>query len=183
MREKYFKWKYFKPAVTLGLITTVMSTILIVTASLIPDMSGVMTDKLHAACVELMGEGEFSIMELDNLPNGVNKLIIKEGTLLPQGIAFEITATGYNPDSITALVAMNNNGTIRGVYLLSVKDSPGYDKRVNTPDFLSQFTGATADSQFDSVTGATRSSEGVIKAINIAIETYERFGELGVYFF
>jgi Na+-translocating ferredoxin:NAD+ oxidoreductase RnfG subunit len=174
MKEKYFKLEYFKPAITLGFITTVISALLIITANLIPDNSHEMTDKLRDACIELMGEGTYFLVEDYEKPANISKIIRKsDGT----AGAFEVITSGYNPDSITALVAMDTDGTVRGVYLLSIKDSPGYDKRVNTPEFLSQFIASTADSQFDSVTGATRSSKGIIDAVNIAIEAYEWFIE------
>jgi electron transport complex protein RnfG len=170
--SKHIKWEYLKPAVVLGVITTVTSAVLIITASLLPDMSGELTEKLRQACIDLMGEGEFQIAE--STPDNINKLIIKDDG----SVAFEITTSGFKPpDGITVLVAMNDNGSVRGVIPTTIKDDPGIGTRVNNPAFLEQFVNADSDSEFDSITGATYSARGVAQAVNIAIEVWRELHE------
>ena len=177
----FLKFRYFKPALVLGLITTVISAALIVTSNFLPDTSEEMTDKLHDSCVELMGEGEYNILTVgldysEELLDKVNKVIKKKND--DSVVAFEITTSGYKPDSITVLVAVNEYGTVIGIIPLSVNDSPGYSDKVRNPDFLAQFTGATPNSEFDGITGATYSANGVIEAVEIALEPWrEDFDE------
>jgi Na+-translocating ferredoxin:NAD+ oxidoreductase RnfG subunit len=164
------KLSHFKPAIVLGLLTTIVSAALIVTASLLPDMSHVLTDKLREACVQLMGEGEFELAE--DAPDAVNKLIRKDDGQ----IAFEITTGGFKPpDGITVLVAMNSDGSVRGVIPVAIKDTPSYGNRVREPAFLEQFADADSDSEFDGITGATYSSRGVIEAVEIALAVWEEY--------
>jgi Na+-translocating ferredoxin:NAD+ oxidoreductase RnfG subunit len=172
MKEKYLKFKYFKPAIVLGLITTVICALLIVTSSLLPDTSGELTDKLHKACAELMGEGTFYISEDHAVTfENINKVIFKNED---KSTAFEITVGGFKPpDGITLLIAMNPDGTVRGVIPLQIKDDPGIGTRINDAKFLAQFVNADADSEFDGITGATYSARGVMEAVKIAVKAYE----------
>jgi Na+-translocating ferredoxin:NAD+ oxidoreductase RnfG subunit len=172
--KKYLKFKYLKPAIVLGSITTIISTLLIVTSSLLPDTSNIITERLRVACVELMGEGEFFISEDFEHLEQVNKVIIKADD---RSLAFEITTGGFKPpDGITVLVAMNKDGTVRGVVPVLIKDTPSYGNKTKNPDFLAQFENGNAASEFDGVTGATYSSKGVIEAVFIAIEIHEHIG-------
>jgi electron transport complex protein RnfA len=174
--KDYLKFKYFKPALILCIITTLISGVLILSSKFIlPDLSDVLTESLHSACVSLMGEGEFELVDDWEAagfniprPDSISKLIIKDdGT-----ISFEVIASGYKPNSITALIAMNDDGSVSGVVLVTVDDSPGFREKVFDPDFLSQFVNTTDVSQFMGITGATYSSQGVADAVNTAIEVY-----------
>ena len=168
--SKYLKFKNLKPAIVLGSITTVMTAILVVTTNLLPDTSGVMTDKLLAVCVSLMGEGEFTIREDLEKPEGIDKIISKNDG----GLAFEVTASGYNQNSINVLVAMNDDGTVKGIAPVSISDSPGYgDKVENDADFFAGFGGKDDFADVEGVSGATRTSRGVKKAAEIAVEAYK----------
>lgn len=71
-------------------------------------------------------------------------------------------------DTIDLLVGMDKDGTITGVELLRDKESPAYMKMLRDEDFLNQFTGLkiqNALEEVDAVTGATISSEAIIKDI------------------
>jgi electron transport complex protein RnfG len=178
------------PAIVLGGITGVISLLLVVSSSLIPDTSGTLSEKLRSICVSLMGEGEYRLLNDDweaegmkiSKPDNVNKLILNSDD--EKTIAFEITASGYKPpDGITVLVAMNPDGSVKGVAPVTIKDDPGIGTRIENPAFLNSFAGAfgkvdlvksesNSDNKVMAVTGATYSSRGVVDAVNIAIETY-----------
>jgi len=71
---------------------------------------------------------------------------------------------------------------VKGMYILDSKETPGLgDKIYKDPDFVSQFShvnvdptielvkgGRTADNHIDAITGATISSDAVVKIINSA---------------
>ncbi len=181
--------KYIKPVIVLSLITTIVSALLIITYNLTyVDTSGIITDELREKCVQLMGEGEYSIVtdwQADGYaiekPENVEKLIKKaDGT-----VAFEIVASGYNKNGLDLLIAMNSDGTVKGVTIVSITDTPG----LGTDDkaFLSKFenlgenvtivkNNPANEHEIEAAAGATYSSKGVASAVNIAISTYKEMG-------
>ncbi len=181
------KFDNFKPTVVLTCVTTIVAVLLVVTHQFTyVDTSNVITDKLNSALTEVMGEGEYSIVSDwkeygAEKPDNVEKLIKKsDGSL-----AFEIVTDGYSKKGIDLVVAMNSNGTVKGVSVVSLGETPGLGTKVRNDSFLSQFKGKSdiveivknapaKDSEVQGVTGATYSSKGVAKAVNIAIETYKQ---------
>jgi len=174
------KFSHFKPAIALGTITMLITAILVVSAIFIPDTSNVLTENLRRSCVALMGEGEFELVLDDTKPDTVNKMIVKDDGL----VAFEISAAGFKPpDGITVLVAMEPDGSVRGVVPVLIKDDPGIGTRVKDAAFLESFVGVdepvtvvkrepSSDNEIMAITGATYSTQGVADAVNIAIEAY-----------
>lgn len=179
----------FKPTIVLTAVTTIVALLLIVTHIFTyVDTSGVITDKLMDACVEAMGEGEFMIVSdwqaegygIEK-PDNVEKLIKKsDGT-----IAFEIITNGYSKNGLDLLVAMNKDGSVKAVSVVSVTDTPGLGTKVNDSAFLAQFSGKLgqltavknqpkSDNEVQAVTGATYSSKGVTEAVNIAAQVYSQ---------
>lgn len=183
--------KYVKPVIVLSIITTIVSALLIVTYNLTyVDNSGVITDALREKCVSLMGEGEYSIVTdwteegySISKPDTVERLIKKDdGTL-----AFEITSNGYNKNGLNLLIAMNGDGSVKGISIISISETPGLGTKVNSPEFLNKFIGLSekveivkkapsASNEVEAVTSATYSSKGVADAVNIAIQTYKEMG-------
>ena len=179
----------FKPTIVLTAITTIVALLLVAThAFTYVDTSGIITDKLMAACVEAMGEGEFVIVsdwQADGYgiekPNNVEKLIKKSDG----SIAFEIITNGYSKNGLDLLVAMNTDGSVKAVSVVSVTDTPGLGTKVQDSAFLAQFSGKIGrltivknqpktDDEVQAVTGATYSSTGVTEAVNIAAEVYSQ---------
>lgn len=176
-----------KPVIVLTAITTIVSILLILTYSFTyVDTSNVITDKLMSACKEAMGDGEFSIVSdwkaegfsIDK-PDNVEKMIKKSDG----SIAFEIVTNGYSKKGIDVLVAMNDDGSIKAVSVVSLGETPGLGTKVQDPDFLKQFIGKSGEivlvkhapssnNEIQAVTSATYSSTGVTEAVNIALSVY-----------
>lgn len=185
--------KNVKPALVLTLVITIVSVLLMVTYNMTyVDNSGVVTEELREKCVALMGEGEYSIVT-DWLsegysiekPDNVEKLVKKDDG----SIAFEIVSNGYNKNGLDIVIAMNDDGTVKGVSIISMTETPGVGTKVDTPEFLDIFNGignsvkivkgsTTAENEVSAITGATYSSKGVASAVNIAIETYKEMGAI-----
>ena len=178
----------FKPTIVLTAVTTIVALLLIVThAFTYVDTSGIITDKLMASCVEAMGEGEFVIVSdwqaegygIEK-PDNVEKLIKKDDG----SIAFEIITNGYSKKGLDLLVAMNPDGSVKAVSVVSVSDTPGLGTKVQDSAFLAQFSGKIdqltvvknqpKDNEIQAVTGATYSSTGVTEAVNIATDVYSQ---------
>ena len=179
----------FKPTIVLTAITTIVALLLIVTHSFTyVDTSGMITDKLMSACVETMGEGEFEIVadwQAEGYgiekPDNVEKLIKKSDG----SIAFEIITNGYSKNGLDLLIAMNTDGSVKAVSVVSLSETPGLGTKVQDSAFLAQFSGKTdrlavvkkqpgLDNEIQAVTGATYSSTGVTEAVNIAIDVYSQ---------
>jgi len=180
-----------RPAIVLSTVTTTVSALLIVAHNLTyVDNSGIITPKLEEKCISLMGEGNYSIVSdwisagyaIDK-PDSISKLILKDDG----SIAFEIIADGYNKGGLDLLISMNTDGSIKGVEVVSVTETPGLGTNVNNVGFLSLFAGIsdnavivkkspTSDNEVEAVTGATYSSKGVASAVNTAISVYKEMG-------
>ena len=176
----------FKPTIVLTCITTIVALLLVVTHQFTyVDTSNMITDKLMSALTEVMGDGDYSIVSDWNeygaeKPENVEKLIKKsDGSL-----AFEIVTDGYSKKGLDLVIAMNSDGSVKGVSVVSLGETPGLGTKVQNESFLSLFLGKkdqveivknapTKDSEVQGVSGATYSSKGVAKAVNIAIETYK----------
>ena len=185
-----------KPALVLALITVFISALLIVAHNLTyVDTSGIITEKLREKCVLLMGEGEYSMVTDDDWnssfsyekPEEISRVIKKnDGT-----IAYEIVVTGYSKNGLDLLIAMNSDGSVKGITVVGITETPGLGTKVNDSAFLDKFSGKKEsvsivktspkdDSEIEAVTSATYSSKGVAKAVNIAISTYsETIGKEG----
>lgn len=184
---------YIKPVLVLSVITTVISALLIVTYNLTyVDTSGIITEALNQKCVDLMGEGEFRIVtdwEAEGYataqPDDVEKLIVKEdGTL-----AFEIISNGYSKNGLDLLIAMNKDGSVQGISIVKISETPGLGTNVNDDEFLRKFVQKkesvtivkrtpASESEIEAVTSATYSSKGVASAVNTAIRTFREMGAI-----
>lgn len=182
----------FKSTIVLASITTIVALLLVLTHELTyVDTSGVITDKLRAACEEAMGEGEFSIVTdwqeygIDK-PENVEKMIKKaDGS-----IGFEVITDGYSKGGIDLFVAMNKDGSVKAVSVVSLGETPGLGTKVNDSKFLAQYNGKNSEltvvkktpskgNEVEAVTSATYSSKGVTEAVNIAISTYSQLKGVG----
>ena len=178
----------FKPALVLSAVTTAVSALLIVAHHLTyTDTSGIITEKLMQKCTALMGEGNYTLVSdwkaegyAIEKPDSVSKLIRKDDGK----IAFEIIADGYNKGGLDLLISMNPDGSVDGIEVISITETPGLGTNVDDAGFLSSFSGISdnavivkktpsAENEVEAVTGATYSSKGMAKAVNTAIEVYK----------
>lgn len=180
-----------KPTIVLAAVTTVVSALLIVAHNLTyVDTSGIITPKLGEKCVSLMGEGEYTIVTdwleagyATEKPDSIEKLILGSNG----STAFEIIADGYNKGGLDLLIAMNTDGSVKGIEVVSITETPGLGTNVNELGFLSLFEGLSDNAvivkktpssanEVEAVTGATYSSKGVAAAVNTAISVYREMG-------
>lgn len=178
--------QYIKPALVLAIVTTIISTLLIVTYNLTyVDTSGIITEKMQLCCEEVAGEGDYRIVTdwksegfaIDK-PDNVEKLILKDDNT----VLFQIIANGYAKKGLNLIIAMNADGTVKGVSVVSLSETPGLGTKVKDSEFLDLFTGKgnvtivkntpAADNEIQAVTSATYSSKGLASAVNIAVDTF-----------
>ena len=89
------------------------------------------------------------------------------------GVVIQTVAYGY-AGNITLLVGVSNEGTVTGLVVRDLSETPGLGANALTDtEFLSQFLGTSGEAQvgenIDAITGATVSSKAVTKAVNAAV--------------
>lgn len=83
--------------------------------------------------------------------------------------------------AVKVSVGLDADGVITGVGIREINDTPGLGLKAKEPDFLNQYTGkqadslvvtktgASADNEIDSISGATITSDAVTNAVNAAL--------------
>ncbi|MEW6381094.1 MAG: RnfABCDGE type electron transport complex subunit G [bacterium] len=99
------------------------------------------------------------------------------------GVALEMTAMGYGGE-IGVMVGLAPDGTIRGVEITSMSETPGLGAKITTPQFKQQFQGKSLESarfnvkkdggDFDQIAGATISPRAVVQAVRDGLELYRK---------
>ena len=106
----------------------------------------------------------------------------------PRAVILKFNAVnGYNGD-ITLLAGINSNGSLRGVRVISHKETPGLGDaiEIEKSDWLLDFTGKSLNNtepdkwaverdggEFDQFTGATITPRAVVLAVRLALEYFE----------
>jgi len=88
------------------------------------------------------------------------------------GYAFLALGKGYGGD-IVILVGLENETIIKGISIISQKETPGLGVRISENSFMDKFVGLSIDDialrreggQIDAITGATISSGAVVDAV------------------
>lgn len=96
------------------------------------------------------------------------------------GFVFTTTATGKS-SGLTVMVGISNVGTITGVKVTADNETAGYVDKVVKGGFLDAFEGMpaqamTLNEDVDAVSQATKTSKGILTAVNEAIEQFEAIG-------
>lgn len=103
----------------------------------------------------------------------------------PVGIAFKAAGNGFQGVIVTMVGLDLDYMKLKGVKVLEQVETPGLGNRINEPDFEGQFKGVEIlprieyiknrkpekPNQIQAITGATISSDAVVKNLNKAIDT------------
>lgn len=86
------------------------------------------------------------------------------------GYIIESAGEGYREEPISIIVGVDKELVITGVKILSHSETPSVGGRVFSEDILDLFKGQTADDiKLDAVSGATRTSRGLLSAVKGAL--------------
>jgi electron transport complex protein RnfG len=164
------------PPLVLTLICVITSALLVAAYNITyVDTTGVITDELASGLTEIYGgsDGFDMLMNDDGTVktyDGVTSVITNGN-----GAAFEITADGYSKGGLHLLIGFDESGSICGISVISIGETPGLGTKVQNKDFLDKFKGISSeDYQVDNITGATYSSKGMKAAVNTALEAYSQ---------
>ena len=93
------------------------------------------------------------------------------------GAVIGVSATGFN-SGMELTVGIDKAGVITGVYIGAHNETAGIGTKAMEPSLLSQFAGVAADGSLSvdtnvaAISGATKSSKGVVNGINLASVFY-----------
>ena len=106
----------------------------------------------------------------------------------PLGYVITITSTEGSQANITLSIGVTSDGTLNGYATTAISETPGLGMKVTENAFKDQFagktsesytvtkTGATAENEIDSVSGATISSRAVTNAVNAGLAYFRSIG-------
>ncbi len=110
--------------------------------------------------------------------NKVYKALDKDNALI--GVCVITETTGYDI-GIQAATGVSNDLTVNGVDIISMNETPGLGAKAADATFTDQYKGKSLgitvsksnpdDTQIQAISGATKTSDGVTKGVNIALET------------
>lgn len=171
---------HFRIALILFAITGAVALLLGVVNGMTKDkIAAIAEEKAIAARTEVMPEAAVftDLSYSDEIISSVYEARDASGALL--GFAIETGANGFGGpiQEIVGIHVGAENGLYRlsvsGVSILDMSDeTPGVGSKANTTSFLGQFVGINAESlssEYDAVSGATYSSEGVRAGVEAAL--------------
>lgn len=135
-----------KPPLVLTLICLITCGLLVMAyEATYVDNTGIITEKLAESLTDVFGSDESFEMLKNN--DGTVKTYDGVTSILSDGTntAFEISANGYSKGGLHVLVGIDENGTVKGVSIMSIGETPGLGTKVQNEGFLSQFVGVTYD--------------------------------------
>lgn len=115
--------------------------------------------------------------------NGVTYCIGYDAEGNEAGYVFTTGAKGYG-GTVSVMVGMDTEGNITGVEILSHSETPGLGANATKADFKERFIGkngaltvnknSNEGQNVQAITAATITSNAVVKAVNLATETYNQ---------
>ncbi len=99
----------------------------------------------------------------------------KDGTQV--GYVFVTESTGKS-SGLTVMTGIDQNGVITGVVITDDNETAGYVDKIEAAQLPQQLVGKKAEQitlgqDVDAVSQATKTSKGVVNAVNLAIERYQ----------
>lgn len=100
------------------------------------------------------------------------------------GYSFKTESSGYGDNPIVAITAINSDGALAGIDVVTHSETPGFGKQIEEDSFKDTYKGKATKSELVPVespstenevmliTGSTISSKGILTGVNAAREAY-----------
>lgn len=166
-----------KLAVLLMVICAITSAILgavnMVTA---PVIAQIAADKTNAAYNEVLPtKGTYEAVDYTDS----NVLAVAK---CDEGTVVQVSISG-SQSTLTLAIGVDNDGAITGVSVIDHGETPGLGARSTDPEWRVQFVGQTSGlalskrgGEVEALTGATITSQAIVDACQIAIDTAAKLG-------
>ena len=156
-------------------ITLPLSIICIVVALMLAAVNALTADTIaanaskekEAAILSLFPEGES--MDMQYAADGTEIYRVKTGDDVI-GYCADVEENGFG-GAISMMVGVDPTGSVCGVKIVSLSETPGIGSKVKSDGFLNRFRGRdpfVIGENFDAISGATISSKAVVRAVNRA---------------
>lgn len=185
--------------IKLGLILAVYAVISCTVLAVVnnftaPKIARNQVEKVNSAMKSFFPEEGFTFVALNDYEPKSSGSIKIENIILAKNAAGEVTGgaaqvSGPTYDQATILVGMGSDGIVKGVQFLKNTDSPGFGLKANDSTFklpngktfYGQFEGKDAKAgfelgkNFDAISGATITSNGVAGLLNAGTEVLLKY--------
>ncbi len=161
-----------KPTIILTIICTAAALLLVLAYEMTKDRVAEQRElKFNKSVETLFGKYDTTIID-----NSFGYDEIKEIAVTSDGkTIIQVCTDGYSKGGINILVGIDENGVLTGISFISLGETPGLGSKVkDNPSFVEKnFIGLTeAPETIDSISGATFSSNGMKRAVEIAMNVY-----------
>lgn len=181
------KFKHLRPTLVLLGICVVVAGALAITkhftaTSTVTDPDEIIEQNRENYLEVLPGDENFEfIYRSDDYEKNTAGVVV-EAVKSSAGYAITVHSAGqYASSPMHVLVGISNEGTVTGIKVLEMSETPGLGAKAAEPAFLNQYTGGSlfsldgsSGTKINAITGATRSSRAVTNAVNQAIEEFAR---------
>ena len=162
-------------SVTVVVLTLTVSVLALSIGSRIIAAEEISSDSIDASTESVLSElfPDADAFEAQEIGDRIVYLAFETGEPAGRGTRFE--AAGYG-GAIEVFVAVDRDGKIIAVRVLSHSETPGLGDVITSDDFLSHFAGMSAGDpievghDIDLISGATASVTGVTRAVRSAID-------------
>ena len=158
------------PPLVLALISAIVCGLLVFANALTKDkIAEAQKTKASQTLSETFGQAEYT--QLDITIDNIDAVYEGGGKTI-----FEVTADGYAKGGIHILVGFEKDA-VCGIGFLSLGETPGLGTKVQEEkSFTEQFMGVSESGfDFEPLTGATYSSNGMKNAIDTAVKAYNTY--------
>ncbi len=138
-------------------------------------------DKENDATLKATLEEAESILTANGFSNiTINEVcIVQDANQKRIGYVGSVSLKAY--DSMTLSFGYTTEGVCTGLAFLEIKETPGIGMKADEPDFKNQFVnkkvdqfisvknGASADNEINAISGATFTTDGVLRGVNAGI--------------
>ena len=172
-------WSFLKPALILAAVATVCGAALagvhLLTKGVI-ERRAVETE--NAARRQVITAADFTAKTLEDNGKTVTyyEATAADGTLV--GYVFTATVTG-KASGLVVMTGIDVDGAVTGVTVTENDESAGYVGKVEKGGLFDAFSGKPADKftlnqDVDAISGATKTSKGVVDGVNRAVDYYRQ---------
>lgn len=193
MKEKMNVGEIVKVGIILFLITAILAAILAfvngVTAPLIEQnsliaeqeaMKTVMPDAAEFEETELTHD--LTVVAEENGGEISKAFIAKDSSGADMGVCVKTVTSGYDV-GIETMTGVDKELTVTGVDIISMNETPGLGANADKEEFRDQYEGkkddvnvvkaSPGDNDIQAIAGATKTSNGVTRGVNIALDAAE----------
>lgn len=157
-------------AIALMVIAAVVTAALAATNLLTKDkIDTLLTEKETAARAEVIADAEF---EEATLADGNSYYVAKKNGETV-GYIFTVVSKGKS-SGLTVMTGVGVDGKVIAVKITNDEETAGYVDRIVKDGFLDKMVGKSDVSDVDTVSNATKTSDGVRKAVKKALEYYQQ---------